>query len=263
MSPDRQPIQAPGHGQPGQGQPGQREPAVIVCNFPMAGTVFDWHVHSGHQLAWAPQGVLTVAAIAATYVLPPTRALWIPAGLAHQTLSTGKATMRTLYIRPELCPITWSAPTPVAVSALLAELIGYLDGGWRVQAHRAHAEALLVDLLSPVPMATIDLPMPDDQRALEVAGALAADPADQRTLGEWGRGVGASERTLARAFAAGTGMSFGRWRTLLRLRASLPELAAGKAIGTVARHVGYETASAFVAAFRRETGLTPGSYFGR
>jgi AraC-like DNA-binding protein len=29
----------------------------------------------------------------------------------------------------------------------------------------------------------------------------------------------------------------------------------------VARHVGYETPSAFVAAFRRETGLTPAAYF--
>ena len=31
----------------------------------------------------------------------------------------------------------------------------------------------------------------------------------------------------------------------------------------VARHVGYETPSAFVAAFRRETGLTPAAYFSR
>ena len=68
-------------------------------------------------------------------------------------------------------------------------------------------------------------------------------------------------RTLARAFLAGTGMTFSQWRRLVRLQAALPELAAGHAVGTVARHVGYQTPSAFVAAFRQETGLTPAAYF--
>jgi AraC-like DNA-binding protein len=54
---------------------------------------------------------------------------------------------------------------------------------------------------------------------------------------------------------------FGRWRTLLRLRAALSMLAAGQPVSRVAGRVGYDTPSAFVAAFRRETGQTPGSYF--
>ena len=63
-------------------------------------------------------------------MLPPTRALWIPAGLPHETASDGgRATMRSLYIRPGLFPVSWpeaGQPTPVAASPLLAELIGYL-----------------------------------------------------------------------------------------------------------------------------------------
>jgi AraC-like DNA-binding protein len=58
-------------------------------------------------------------------------------------------------------------------------------------------------------------------------------------------------------------MPFGQWRRLARLHAALPRLAAGQAVGIVARHVGYETPSAFVAAFRRETGFTPAAYFSR
>jgi AraC-like DNA-binding protein len=60
-----------------------------------------------------------------------------------------------------------------------------------------------------------------------------------------------------------TGTSFARWRTQLRLQAALPRLVAGVPVATVARAVGYDTPSAFVAAFRRTTGVTPGSYFGR
>jgi AraC-like DNA-binding protein len=108
---------------------------------------------------------------------------------------------------------------------------------------------------------TIEVTMPSDERALDVARGLLADPADGRSLAEWGRTVGASGRTLTRAFLAGTGIPFSRWRTAVRLRATLPYLASGEPIGAVADRVGYHTPSAFVAAFRRETGLTPGAYF--
>ena len=235
---------------------------MIVVTFPMpAGLVFDWHTHPDHQLAWAASGVLTVRTSAAAWVLPPSRALWIPAGLRHETLSAGAATMRTLYIRPELCPVSWPDCTPVSASPLLAALIGYLEDPGLSPEHRTHAEAVLVDLLQPVTMATIEVRLPGEERARQVARALADDPADRRTLAEWGRQVGASERTLARGFAAGTGLAFGRWRSLLRLQAALPALAAGEPVGRVARRVGYESASAFVAAFRRETGVTPAAYF--
>ncbi len=225
-----------------------------------AGTRFDWHTHIDHQLAWAVSGVLTVLTSAATWVLPPTRALWIPAGLPHETASDGRATMRSLYIRPELSPVAWAEPTPVAASPLLAELIGYL-GGTLDPEHRAHAESLLTDLLTPMPMTTIQVRLPVSEPARRVAEALHADPSDRRTLAEWGRQVAASGRTLARAFAAETGVPFGRWRTLLRLQTALRLLADGEPVGRVAGRVGYDTPSAFVAAFRRETGQTPGSFF--
>jgi AraC-like DNA-binding protein len=228
------------------------------------GLVFDWHTHTDHQLAWAASGVLTVRSRQTTWVLPPTRALWIPAGIRHETLTAGSATtMRSLYVRPELCPIGWTEPTPITASPLLAELIDYLGTAGLQAGRRANAEAVLVDLMEPVEMTTIEVRMPADDRARAVASALSADPADDRTLAEWGRQVGASERTLAREFLAGTGMTFGRWRTLLRLRAALPALAAGLPVSAVARRAGYESDSAFVAAFRRETGMTPGAYFRR
>ncbi len=238
--------------------------AVVVATFPMpAGLVFDWHTHEDHQLAWAASGVLTVRTQQSAWVLPPTRALWIPAGLRHETLSAGTATMRSAYLRPAQCPISWTEPTPVSASALLAELIGYLEDPDLEPDQRENAEAVLVGLLRPVAMTTIEVHMPADDRARMVADGIAADPADCRTLAEWGREVGASERTLARAFVADTGVSFGRWRTLLRVQAALAALARGEPVGNVARHVGYDSESAFVQAFRRETGVTPAAYFRR
>ena len=227
-----------------------------------AGTLFNWHAHEDHQLAWACAGVLTVLTEGATWVLPPTRALWIPAGLPHETGAWGQATMRSVYVSPGLSQVDWTVPTVIAASPLLAEVIGYL-GGELTAARRARAEAVLSDPLTPIPVTSLDVRFPDDQLAGPVARALRDNPADQRTLAEWGRAVGASDRTLARAFVAGTGLPFGQWRTLLRIQSALPLLAAGEAAGRVAGRVGYETPSAFIAAFRRVTGVTPTADFGR
>jgi len=241
---------------------GDEPGAVSVVTFPMpAGLIFDWHVHRDHQLAWAACGVLTVRTQASAWVLPPTRALWIPAGLRHETLSAGAATMRSAYVRPDRFPLDWAQPTPVSASRLLCELIGYLEDRTLTVERRARAEAVLVDLLQPVAMTTVDVRWPTDDRARQVADRLAASPADTRTLAEWGRQTGASERTLARVFVAETGVSFGRWRTLIRIQAALTALAGGEPVGNVARRVGYDSDSAFVQAFRRETGVTPATYF--
>lgn len=235
--------------------------AVIVAQFPMAsGSRFDWHAHGKHQLAWSPDRVITVATESATFVLPPNRAVWIPARVRHEVRAGAGAELRAVYIRPGSCRIKWSRATAVAISPLTAELIGYLTDRELRGRRRVNAEAVLIDLLEPVPMATIEVRLPPAAPARTVAEALIARPADRATLAQWGRRVGASERTLARSFLAG-GVSFGRWRTLARLQAALPRLGGGTAVSVVAREVGFETASAFVAAFRRETGVTPAAYF--
>jgi AraC-like DNA-binding protein/quercetin dioxygenase-like cupin family protein len=236
--------------------------AVIVVTFPMPkGLVFDWHTHADHQLAWAASGVLTVRTQASAWVLPPSRALWIPAGVPHETLSAGAATMRSAYVRPDRCPVGWTKPTPVSAGPLLCELIGYLEDRSLPQEYRSRAEAVLIDLLRPADMTSVEVRWPADDLARQVADRLADFPADGRTLASWGHEVGASERTLARAFLAETGVSFGRWRTMFRIQSALTALAAGEPVAVVARRVGYDSDSAFVQAFRRETGVTPGAYF--
>jgi AraC-like DNA-binding protein/quercetin dioxygenase-like cupin family protein len=242
---------------------GHADAAVLVGTFPLgSGHRIDRHRHRMHQLAWAADGVLTVDTDAGIWVLPRTRALWIPTRVWHGVEASGRATMKAAYLNPAACPIDWTEPRAVAVGGLLAELIDYLGDPSLDPPRRARAEAVLFDALVPVDVETLDAPLPTDPRARTVAQAIIDDPADVRDLRRWAREVGVSDRTLARAFVAGTGIPFGRWRTLTRLGAALPALAAGEPVGRVARAVGYQTPSAFVAAFRRETGLTPGAYFG-
>jgi AraC-like DNA-binding protein len=154
-----------------------------------------------------------------------------------------------------------AAPAAVAVDDLLAELVGYLARPDLPAPARARAEEVVFDLITPTQVGVVRVPMPRDGRARALAAALIADPADDRDLAAWGRHVGAGARTLARIFAVETGLSFGRWRIQVRMRAALVHLAAGLPVSAVAPRVGYRTVSAFVAAFRQTLGVTPGAYF--
>jgi AraC-like DNA-binding protein/quercetin dioxygenase-like cupin family protein len=222
---------------------------------------FVLHAHRRHQLALAARGVLVMGGVDRTWVLPRTRALWIPSGVPHSVAVAGPTTMLSAYVEPDRCPVRWDEPTVVDAGGLLGPLVAHLAHPDLPDDRRARAEAVLWDLLAPLPVTTLAPPLPADERARRVAEGLLADVTDSRSLPAWGRDVGASARTLARLFATETGMGFERWRTTARLAAALPLLAEGTPVGATARAVGYATPSAFVAAFRREVGTTPAEYF--
>ncbi|WP_280418783.1 AraC family transcriptional regulator [Nocardia carnea] len=234
---------------------------IIVGQFQL--TSGEWiaaHSHTHHQLAWTRRGVLGVAVGDAYWVLPPTRALWLPAGVVHRTGATRDAVLCSLYLDPARCALDWAEPTAVGVDTLLAQLITHLTRRDLAADARLRAEAVVLDLLHPVPALPIDVPEPIDERVRAVADTLLADPADSRSLDAHAQSIGVSRRTLTRLFVRDTGMSFDRWRTHMRLRAALPFLAEGCTVSQAAHAVGYTSASAFLAAFRRTVGTTPGRY---
>jgi AraC-like DNA-binding protein len=222
---------------------------------------FPTHVHPSHQLVWARTGVVTVGVADTTWVLPPSRSLFVPAGVPHTTAAASTIELNSLYLSPGRCPALWTEPTVLAATDMYAALIGHLSQPDLPDDARRRAEAVLFDVLVPAPVASVDLRWPRDDRARQVADALTADPADDRDAAAWAREVGASERTLSRLFVAETGVSLGRWRTRLRVRTALELLADGIPVAVAGRQIGYRTTSAFIAAFRREVGVTPSQCF--
>ncbi|MGP4052359.1 AraC family transcriptional regulator [Streptomyces sp. 2A115] len=277
MSPDGQADGQGGGGGEGDGRAGGRgngqaagrpagrptATAIFIGHFAMPrGSGFGRHWHTFHQLAWATKGLLRVSSERGAWLLPPSLALWIPAGLPHATEAEGDAVMRSPYIDPAASRgIEWTEPTVVSVGPLLRALIDHLVRTDLAPDARSRAEAVLLDALHPVPVTSVSVTEPRDPRTRTVARALAEHPADGRPLAEWGTEVGASARTLARLFVAETGLAFGQWREQLRMRAAMPLLAEGLTTEAVARRVGYASASSFVAAFRRVVGVTPRQYF--
>ncbi|MGH3242665.1 MAG: helix-turn-helix transcriptional regulator, partial [Spirillospora sp.] len=119
-------------------------------------------------------------------------------------------------------------------------------------------ERVALDQLRRVEELPLHLPVPVDDRLRTIAAALADDPADRRTLAEFGRAAGASERTLSRLFRQETSMTFPQWRAQVRLHHALILLATGASVTGVAAACGYAGPSAFIEAFRHAFGTTPG-----
>ena len=233
----------------------------LVTDWPLvAGTRFELHAHEAHQLSFATRSAFAMGIDERTWVVPPSRALWIPAGVWHSVEAIGETEMRALWIDPSTCPLAWSRPTVVEVDALVVLLVERLSTPELPEDERARSLAVLFDVLHPVDVEALDLILPTDDRARRVADALLLDPADDRSLIEWGREVGASDRTLMRSFRSETGLGFADWRTRARMAAALRLLLTDRAVAAIATDVGYATTSAFDAAFRRVMGVAPSTY---
>jgi len=248
----------------------EEHPTVDLADFPSivvpldSATGLPTHNHPQHQLTWAQVGQLTMEVGNFRWVVQRSRALWIPGGVDHAVVPSSSCAMLSLYFEPGECPLRWDAPTVVDATGTVGPLLSYLMSiGDGPEDRRARGRAVLWDLMTPMSVTVIPTIMPTDPPALRIALAIRNNPADARDLADWGREVGASARTLSRRFRAETGVTFANWRTFVRLNAALPMLGAGQPMSRVARAVGYGTASAFIAAFRREFGTTPAVYFGR
>jgi AraC-like DNA-binding protein len=226
----------------------------------------DWHYHDVQQLVYPSSGVLAISAAGGTWVVPPQRAVWIPAGVPHAHRAHGRVQMRTLAFPPDdgADPELPAGPAVLAVSPLLREVIVALtadDGPPYTVRQRANMERVALDQLRRVGQLPVRLPALGDDRLRAIAALLRANPADERTLAEFGLAVGASPRTLSRLFRQQAGMSFPQWRNQFRLQHALVLLADGTPVTTTALACGWSNPSAFIEAFRRAFGATPGKFY--
>lgn len=243
-----------------------RSSAEVACranDYP-PGWFIEPHAHAKHQLVHAVRGVMLVQAEAGHWVVPPTRGIWVPAGMRHAIRCVGQVHMRSLFVKPAAATRLPQGCCAVGISALLRELIlAAVDVRLPCAPNSRDARLmrLMLDELRTLPVLPLHLPTPADARLQAICTRLRERPEDDATLQDWGTALGVDGKTIQRLFARETGMTFGQWRQQARLLRALELLAGGAKVVDVALALGYDSPSAFATMFKRQFGQVPSRFF--
>lgn len=227
-----------------------------------AGFVDPMHSHEHVQILYASAGVMSVRTPETSFVIPPQRAVWLPAGMRHEVACRGPVSLRTLYLPSG--PADRDQPCRVfEVSNLLKSLIlEVVDFPplYDLSGREGRIIELLLEEMERMPNAPYQVSMPSDPRLLRVCNTILTDPADPRDIDDWANLAAMGRRTFTRSFKQETGMGLAVWRQQVRLMEALSMLAAGASITQVTYEVGYDSPSGFAAMFRRAFGVPPSQY---
>lgn len=225
-------------------------------------TTWNEHSHPFHELLWNERGTSTAVVGERVWTVTPSLGLWMPAGTLHSgSAIVGTCCRASLFGFGTMTSIS-STPVGVEITPLLRLLLERLADTELSPGSRTVTEAMVLDVLTPSSRELL-LHVPTSDLLRPIVDAVRDDPGDSRTLAGWASHLGVSARTITRAFNAETGTSFARWVAAVRAQHAVALLARGWEVDVVAEEVGYRSASAFGAAFRRTTGLTPGAFRAR
>ncbi len=223
-----------------------------------AGAHIDRHRHDVHQLVYMSTGAAEVRTDIGSWIAPPDRAIWIPAGCAHEHRFHGPTRFHSMAFAVNLLP-GGATPLVIAVPPLARELIITCSTAELPAAELDRMRQVLLDQLRRCPEQHLRLPVAADPRLREACALVEADLTDIWTLSALGHRVGVSERSLTRLFRTEFAMTYPQWRTQLRVHRAMQLLAEGAPVTAVAHRCGWATPSAFIDVYRRVLGHTPGT----
>jgi AraC-like DNA-binding protein len=248
---------------PAESSPTLAHPIRVRSRPVPAGVRIARHTHAWAQVACTTRGVLRIAAEGSTWMVPPSRAIWVPPNVTHEVVIVEDAFLRTLYIDASVVPLGLDACRVVEVSPLLREVAVALDDLTISRERERLLGTLALDEITRSRPLPLSIPMPTDKRLLALCEAVLADPASADSLEHWATLAGASTRTIARLFRRELGVSFSQWRQQAVLARAIPLLSQGRPLAQVALLLGYQSQSAFSAMFRRAFGESPRAFFVR
>ena len=228
------------------------------------GVRLDTHMHREAQLVYAARGTMQVTTPKGRWLVPPDRAVWVPARFEHSIDVLADIEMRTLYfdlawLKREARSESLTSEFVVRVSPLLHQAILALFDGRNEPKRIELLIRLSILELHHAEDSTTFIPLPHEPRCRRAADIVLGDPTGSHEIERVAREVGTSARTLSRLFASETQLSFKRWCQRARIAAAIERLSMEPhvAVKQLASDLGYASVPAFSHAFRQVTGRTP------
>ena len=228
------------------------------------GTRLDTHMHREAQLVYAAKGTMQVTTPKGRWLVPPDRAVWVPARLEHAIDVLADIEMRTLYfdlawLGREDRSASLGTEFVVRVSPLLHQAILALFDGRNDPDRTALLVRLVMLELHQAEDSATFIPLPHEPRCRRAADIVLGDPTASHEIETLAREVGTSARTLSRLFASETQLSFKSWCQRARIAAAIERLSVDGDVSVkqLAADLGYASVPAFSHAFRQVTGKTP------
>ncbi|EGQ8469913.1 AraC family transcriptional regulator [Vibrio alginolyticus] len=218
------------------------------------------HQHTWHQIIFPIKGLLQTQTEHYQHLVPHTSALFVPAGVQHESIALSNTIFVGIYLNPEFGATYEPQVRTIALTSFLNELlqeIRRLCEGETSHEEVLHLLAVLHDQILKRNVQTFQLLLPQDRRLKLIFERLTDEPALSCSLKEWGEKIGASERTLSRLFAKEFNTSFLLWRQQIRLIYSLSLLDESLSIQAIADLVGYQNDSSYIKAFKAYFDMTP------
>jgi AraC-like DNA-binding protein len=236
----------------------------LIANHYRRGVRLDTHMHREAQLVYAARGTMQVTTPKGRWLVPPDRAVWVPALSEHAIDVLADIDMRTLYfdlawLAREDRSASLDAEFVVRVSPLLHQaILALFDGRNDPDRTALLIKLVMLELHQAEDSATF-IPLPREPRCRRAADIVLGDPTGAHEIEALAREVGTSARTLSRLFASETQLSFKSWCQRARIAAAIEKLSvdANLSIKQLAADLGYASVPAFSHAFRQVTGKTP------
>ena len=223
------------------------------------------HWHSRAQFLFAVEGTMRVRTPRHVWIVPPSRALWLPARTAHELQMDGVVEMRSFYLNDAAAAGMPASCVVLDVTPLLRELVVRavaLPERYDENGPDGLVTRLLLAEIRRLPACALDLPLPTSPDLTRLCERILSDLSRRRPCGDEASHMKTSARTLYRRFLKETGITLARWKQQARLLESIRRLAAGDPVTTVALDLGYESPSAFSTMFRRSLGIAPRAFMG-
>ena len=242
---------------------------------PMASIVYDgilshdydhWHQHERAQLLYCSQGSFHLEITNREFLVPPSRAIWIPARMQHYAYSAKPVSHRSLYFDTEHFKRVPTQMEVIKVTPLLKELIiraCLFQDNYTENSPESRIAMVIIDEVLKATIEPFSLPLSHHTTLTKIKKYILDHLATKLTHSKIAKEFHVNPKTLSRLCKKETGMTLGQWVMQIKLFKAIEMVTTGASTTLTAQSLGYSNDSSFIVRFKTLTGCTPSELYAK